>query len=962
MKIRNLLVYLVALTGGVGLIVLTASWMVGYHNRGEADLKGGNGVDRAAAYLLSIRSNQVTGTVDMNDVLQARNQAARLAGNSTRGLNITWTEMGPDNYGGRTRSIIVDNRDLSGQTLYAASVSGGIWKSTNSGQTWARINGFEENPNIVCMVQASNGDIYAGTGEYFIAPDDRISRYSGFIGRGIFLCTDGNSFQVIPSTVPDLSEGTSSLWAYVNKMAIEPGSGRIYAATNGGLIYTDNGFDTYSFTQASTGDVLDTIATDVEIASNGLVAAVVAMHCYISPSGSPSGFVDQSTRYYSSPDTIVNETKLPMENIARLELAVAPSNNDVIYAMTASSQDAVHQLEFGELEGIYLSEDKGESWMIIGPGGSNQFNVMGDGTDYYGFYNNTLAVHPTDPYVILAGGVDMWEGEKVNGTGFYNWIKKSSSMEGVYTYVHSSHHVYAYNPANPSICYLGTDGGMFITSDNFLSFRSINKQYNTSQFYSVGFDRRGYPIGGTQGNGIVYLDHQGNTPEAGSQLGWSATAMNGGYQEISMIMPNCFILSGEALNLFRSDDYGRNFSPVFLPTTITNPNSFLTPFALWESFNNENSRDSVTFIAEKDYGAGDTVMVASNNNSVLFPYVTPLWISEGDSVTVKDVVSTRFFLAVNNAVYMTSQVLDFTIEPTYFKIATIQGNPLCIAYSGDGNYVYVGTDGGNVYRIANLALAHDTATADISSNACIVATSLVASYAERAVTSIAVDPSDPDHVVFTLGNYGNTDYVFRTTNAIDSLPTFTSIQGNLPKMPVYSSLIELNNSNRIILGTELGIWSTDNAGTNTVWINENEGMGNVPVFMIKQQRLAQYPISNYAVIYAATHGRGIFQSVDFVGLDDPDDPVTADLESLHLYPNPATDQIRITMNMHGKADVSMVIYDLSGQKVKDVMHSSQVAEGKQEIQCALDNLKSGTYILVVTSGGLTKSSKFILMR
>lgn len=962
MKIRNLLFYLLAFTGGVGLMVLTASWMVGGHMKGEADDGEGSSVSRAAAYLLSIRGHQETGVVDMNDVLQARDQVARLTGNSSRGLNIQWTELGPDNYGGRTRSMIVDNRDATGQTIYAASVSGGIWKSSNSGQTWARINGFDENPNIVCMVQTPSGDIYAGTGEYFIAPDDRISRFSGFIGRGIFLCTDGDNFQVIPSTVPDFSEGTTSLWAFVNKLAIEPGSERIYAATNGGLIYSDDGFDTYAFSKTSTGDLLDTTATDVDVASNGLVAAVVAMHCYISPSGNPSAFVDQSTRYYSAPDTIVNENKLPMDDIARLEMAIAPSNNDIIYAMTASSQDAVHQLEFGELEGIYFSEDKGENWRLIGPGGSNQFNVMGDGTDYYGFYNNTLTVHPSDPYKVLAGGVDMWEGEKVNGTGFFNWLKKSSSVQGAFTWIHSSHHVYVYSPANPSVCFVGSDGGLFITDDNFNSFRSINRQYNTSQFYSVDFDRRGYPIGGTQGNGIVYLDHQGNTPENGSQLGWSATTMNGGYQEISMIMPSCFILAGEALNLFRSDDYGRNFSPVFIPASIVNPNSFLTPFVLWESFDNPNSRDSVTYIAEKDYGAGDTVMVPSDNNGVLFPYITPSWISKGEEVTVKDIVSARFFLAVNNAVYMTTEVLDFTKEPTFYKIATITGNPLCIAHSGDANYVYVGTDGGNVYRIANLALAYDTATADISSNSCIVATSLVATYQDRAVTSVAVDPNNPDHVVVTLGNYGNTDYVYRTTNAIDSLPTFVSIQGNLPKMPVYSSLIELNSSDRIILGSEFGIWSTDQAGTSTVWVNNNDGMGNVPVFMLKQQCLAQYPISNYGVIYAATHGRGIFQSVDFVGVDDFDNPETAALESLRIYPNPATDELRITLKMDANTDVSLKIYDLNGQKVKNVMQSSHFAAGIHEIPCEVRNLRSGTYLLVVTSGGQTNTSKFIILR
>ncbi|MBP6977214.1 MAG: T9SS type A sorting domain-containing protein [Bacteroidales bacterium] len=962
MKIRNLLFHLVAIICGVGLVLLTASWIIGFHYTDEDNEKDGGQVQSASAYLLSLRSNQLTGTVDMKDVLQAREQVAKLADKATRATALEWVELGPDNFGGRTRALLIDSRDASGMTVYAASVSGGIWKTVNGGQTWDRVNGFEENPNVVCMIQTSNGDIYAGTGEYFVSPDDKISMYSGFIGRGIFLSTDGNNFAVIPSTIPMQSEGTTSLWAYINRLAVDANSGRIYAATSGGLIYTEDSFSTHAFAKTSSGEILDTVATDVDIASNGLVVASVASHCYVSASGNPSGFVDQSTRYYSAPDTIVNDNKLPRDNIARLELAVAPSNGDVIYAMAASGNDAVHQLEFGELEGIYLSEDKGENWMIIGPGGSNSFNVFGNGADYYGFYNNTLAVHPSDPFMILAGGIDMWKGEKVNGTGFYSWGKLSSSLPATYTYIHSSHHIYVYHTANPTVCYIGTDGGIFLTDDDFSSFRAINRQYNTCEFYSVGFDPKGYPIGGAQGNGIIYLNHEGNTPETGAQMGFSDLAMNGGYQEISMIMPNCYILSGQAMNLVRSDDYGKNFSPVFIPVSIINPNAFLTPLILWESFNNQNSRDSVSFIADQNYSANDTLIVHSANNDVPFVYVTPQEISKGTEIRVKDVVSTRFFLAVQSGVYMTTQVLDFTQEPLFYKIASIEGIPLCIASSNDANYVYVGTDGGNVYRIANLALAYNTETADVSSTSCIVSTSLVATYANRSVTSIAVDPNNPEHVVVTLGNYGNTDYVYRSTNALDSLPSFTSIQGNLPKMPVYSSLIELNSSDRIILGTEFGIWSTDNADMNTVWSNENEGMGNVPVFMLRQQRIGQYPIANYGVIYAATFGRGLFQSVNFVGMDELNPEESNPAETLRIYPNPASDQLYISYTLSEQAAVTLEIFDLNGHNVMTIQPSSQVSAGEHLLPLSVNKLGTGTYVLIFKSGNQVKTSKLIIMR
>jgi len=45
--------------------------------------------------------------------------------------NLAWTERGPNNIGGRSRTIMIDNRDPSGNTVFAGSVSGGIFKTTN---------------------------------------------------------------------------------------------------------------------------------------------------------------------------------------------------------------------------------------------------------------------------------------------------------------------------------------------------------------------------------------------------------------------------------------------------------------------------------------------------------------------------------------------------------------------------------------------------------------------------------------------------------------------------------------------------------------------------------------------------------------------------------------------------------------------------------------------------------------
>ena len=63
-------------------------------------------------------------------------------------------------------------------------------------------------------------------------------------------------------------------------------------------------------------------------------------------------------------------------------------------------------------------------------------------------------------------------------------------------------------------------------------------------------------------------------------------------------------------------------------------------------------------------------------------------------------------------------------------------------------------------------------------------------------------------VVVTFGNYGNTNYVFASSNALATSPNFISIQGDLPQMPVYDALINIADSSQIFLATEHGVWST----------------------------------------------------------------------------------------------------------------------------------------------------------
>jgi hypothetical protein len=246
---------------------------------------------------------------------------------------------------------------------------------------------------------------------------------------------------------------------------------------------------------------------------------------------------------------------------------------------------------------------------------------------------------------------------------------------------------------------------------------------------------------------------------------------------------------------------------------------------------------------------------------------------------------------------------------------------------------------------------------------------LIKSFSGQAVTSIGVDPNDANRLVVTLGNYGNSDYIYFSGDALAATPTFTSKQGTttgkkLPKMPIYSCIIEMGNPNRVLLGTEYGIYATDNilAGpTQIEWTEENAGMDKVPVFMIRQQVYQIPGITNYGAIYLGTHGRGFFESTSYLGIA-PNTNVAANISStISIYPNPVTEIANISYTLTKTGDVSINIYDITG-KVVSATKIGTSAKGNHTSSIDVSGLSRGTYIVGLVSGSERKTVKMIVTR
>jgi len=434
--------------------------------------------------------------------------------------------------------------------------------------------------------------------------------------------------------------------------------------------------------------------------------------------------------------------------------------------------------------------------------------------------NNAIKVFPNDPNRILLGGINLWEGKSIQDEGFFAWenISQGFMSTGFPDYLHVDQHVYAFRPGSEVEFLAGTDGGIYVgnyTQGSF-SYQQGNRNYNSSQFYSIGYSGvEHYVIGGSQDNGSILITGTGNTNQQGKEIMGNGFAFqnggDGGPAVISLINKDVLVASTTYGDVKRSDDAGENYSAngQFL-NGIGNINSFKTPLALWESFDNPNSRDSIMFYnrSEEDTIAeGTKTMAQSANSDQPYYFTAPKELLPGDSVKIVDPVSSRFFLATANNIYMINSLHDFAKTPEWWKIANntntvYGGTPHCIAFSSDANHLFVGNQNGEVFRISNLALAYNFERADVTSPSCIVSVEKLAIYKPgttdeitQIVTSIAVDPQNSNNILVTFGNYGNEQYVMYSDNALAQTPDFDSKQGNLPLMPVYSSVIEMKNDN-----------------------------------------------------------------------------------------------------------------------------------------------------------------------
>lgn len=172
---------------------------------------------------------------------------------------------------------------------------------------------------------------------------------------------------------------------------------------------------------------------------------------------------------------------------------------------------------------------------------------------------------------------------------------------------------------------------------------------------------------------------------------------------------------------------------------------------------------------------------------------------------------------------------DLTGDGTGQNGATIS---TVIVAKGNSSVIYVGCSNGRVQVTTNGGSNWNLRTSGLPN---------------LAVTKIATDPNNPATAFVTFSGY-TTSRIFKTT---DYGVSWTNISGNLPSLPTNCVAVNPADANNLFVGTDLGVFSTTNGGSN--WVQDVTGMANVPVLDL------DYRASDNK-LFAATHGRSMYSA------------------------------------------------------------------------------------------------------
>lgn len=479
--------------------------------------------------------------IDIKATQQAIAYRERAHKKSTK-RNNTWQFAGPINVGGRVTDIEMFPDDLN--TIFVGTASGGIFKSTDQGESWLPIFDEAASLSIGDMAIAGDKTIFVGTGEANAGGGSL-----AYDGVGVYKSTDeGNNWEW---------KGLADVGS-IGKVVVNPNNANeVYVAAMGHLF--ENNSERGVYRSKDGGDNWEQVlfvsditgAIDLAIDPTNPEILYAAMWERIRrPNNRQYG--GATSGIYKSTDGgdtwIVLNSGLPISPTqkGRIGIAVAPSRPNTIMAIYAN--------RLGSLEGIYKSTNGGANWNQVGDIGSVSFM----------WWFGKIVIDPLDANTVFAPALDLYR-SRTGGDSFFN---VSNNM-------HVDQHALFIHPMNTDFAVAGNDGGVYISINGGSQWTKKNTLPIT-QFYTceIDYSAPNQLYGGTQDNATIRT-RTGNLDD------WTTLFGGDGFRVLVDPQDNQFIYGEwQRGNLLRSTNGGASFQNALNGIDNTDRNNWNTPVAM----------------------------------------------------------------------------------------------------------------------------------------------------------------------------------------------------------------------------------------------------------------------------------------------------------------------------------------------------------------------------------------------
>lgn len=667
---------------------------------------------------------------------------------------LEWRFFGPTIMSGRICDV--DSPRGSRHTIFAASASGGLWRSVNEGTTWEAV--FEEGPATtvgdIAISRSHPRTMYIGLGE----PNTYRSSYSG---TGVYRSVDGGD------TWTHLGLSDTH---HIGRIVIHPENPDIvYVAALGhqytfnrerGVFKTTDGGDTWKkvfYIDEKTGVIdlaMDPADPDILYASAG-ERLRRAWHNPVPEFGNPGRgvFLTRDAGETWSPAN----TGLPdLKMTGRIGLDVTPAKPGLIYAVvdnhnrgrkarpgTKDPYGNAIEYHIRGLE-VYRSDDHADTWVKV----SRDDRALERMFSSYGYVFGQIRVDPNDENTVYIHGTSLLKSTD-GGETFQNLN---------YRDLHGDHHAQWIDPEDSDHIINGNDGGVNISYDGGRSWRDIDN-LGVVQFYNVAVDmsKPFRACGSIQDNG-TFMGPSTHNPDRHPNYQWESVP--GGEASYVAFDPR------EPDRMYSASFFGRIMRTDLSKPPYKSKNLFTELFKEYSdlrgnwlaAFTLSSHNPDVVYL-------GQQFLFKSADRGETWAKISPD-LSYNDPQKRGDV--------------------------NFGNIVTISESPL------KAGLIYVGTDDGRIHVTSDDGAGWNEIIDGLPRH--------------KWISRVEASRFDEGTVYASLNGYRDDDFAVYLYKSTDFGTTWQDISANIPGAPVNVVREDPKNPSLLYVGTDLGVYVSLNGG------------------------------------------------------------------------------------------------------------------------------------------------------